>query len=142
MKVQHVRYIVSHLVLSILRVVSQERLKSERLSETALLIIMGVSIGHYEKRPMTINKLSGYLGIPRPTLTRHVQRLLKKGLLVQEGTSLFLSSSLDDPTSENIARQLVSILESACRNLSKMDDLSLPEIRPFSYIPPVVPTRI
>jgi DNA-binding transcriptional ArsR family regulator len=48
-----------------------------------LLIRSAVYLGTIEGRPMTAAKLATYVGIPRPTVVRHLRALERRGLVVR-----------------------------------------------------------
>lgn len=48
-----------------------------------LLLRSAIYIGTVEGRPLTVAKLATYVGIPRPTVVRHLRALERRGLVVR-----------------------------------------------------------
>ena len=48
------------------------------------IILRAVAIGRIEQKPMNISSLADYLGLPRQTVSRRVNRLAERGLIATE----------------------------------------------------------
>lgn len=48
------------------------------------IILRAAAIGRIEDRPMSVSSLSTYVSLPRQTVSRHVQRLVKAGMLTAQ----------------------------------------------------------
>jgi DNA-binding IclR family transcriptional regulator len=50
-----------------------------------LLIMAAVLATTLDRRPMTAHKLAGYVGMPRPTVIRHLRQLEREGKVERDG---------------------------------------------------------
>ncbi|MFV8582129.1 MarR family transcriptional regulator [Ralstonia pseudosolanacearum] len=75
-----------HRVLDDMRGLAWALLKERRFTSRAsdVFLLVAVAIGHLEARPLTPHKLAMFIGIPRATAARRLQRLEAAGL-VQRG---------------------------------------------------------
>lgn len=70
-------------LLHLMRSLSLQLLRQERFGAHSgdVLLMCAVAIGHAEHKPMTALKLGQYVGIPRATAARRLQRLEAMGLV-------------------------------------------------------------
>jgi hypothetical protein len=115
------RYVFSRLLLDILRLVDETRLRLGNLTSDELIIGLAVMACEGDGHPLTVNKLSHYLGLPRTTATRCVERMIRDGHLKRAGRQLLLAYPVDSIAIEN-ARRLMALINRAVSELSKMDD--------------------
>lgn len=75
-----------HQAIETMRDLSWGLLHEKRFASNAAdtLLIAAVAVGHLEARPLTPHKLAMFIGIPRATAARRLQRLEAAGL-VQRG---------------------------------------------------------
>jgi hypothetical protein len=58
--------------------------------DTTVLLFLAVSIGHAEGNPMNATKLAHFIHIPRTTVLRKLDRLIKLGLVVKHDGHSFV----------------------------------------------------
>jgi predicted transcriptional regulator len=56
-----------------------------------LLIGSAIMVGHAENRPMNATKISHYVGLPRSTVIRKLNELLRTGVVARHGNVYLLS---------------------------------------------------
>jgi hypothetical protein len=124
---QQARYTTAMALLAALRVVSVVRYKGELGPNiVAIVLAMTVFIGQYEGRPFTAHKLAQYLRMPRPTVTRKLEKMVRDGVLERRGTYYTVPSEyLDRGEALGMMRELAQIIYSACRFLPNLDKLEL-----------------
>jgi DNA-binding Lrp family transcriptional regulator len=90
------------------------------------VLAMTVFVGQHEGRPFTAHKLSQYLRMPRPTVTRKLERMVSDGVLERQGTYYTVRDEyLDRGEALGMMRELAQIIYSACRFLPNLDNLEL-----------------
>lgn len=74
------------------RVICREYLDGMRMGRSYEHLCIGICIalGHLEGRPFTAGKIAQYLEVPRTTVLRRVQVLLRRGLIRRVGSYYFL----------------------------------------------------
>jgi hypothetical protein len=124
---QQARYTTAMALLAALRVVSVVRYKGELGPNiVAIVLAMTVFIGQYEGRPFTAHKLAQYLRMPRPTVTRKLEKMVREGVLERQGTYYTVQREyLDRGEALGMMRELAQIIYSACRFLPNLDKLEL-----------------
>jgi hypothetical protein len=120
-RVKRLRHVFGRLLIDILRLVDQTRLRSGKLTSDELTIALAVIACEGDGRPPTVNKLSHYLGISRTTATRYVERMIRDGHLKRSDGHLFLAYPVDSIAVDN-ARRLLALINKAFSEVSKMDD--------------------
>jgi hypothetical protein len=135
--VARTRYIASQLLISILRLFAERRVRTQ-ITGDEVIAFAAITIGDYERRPFTVNKLSLYLGVPRATLTRNVDRLIQKGLILRRGSALHIHPRLDDLTCAAAnAREVIALMDAACRQVSSLDTTALDKLNELTHTPDV-----
>jgi DNA-binding transcriptional ArsR family regulator len=72
-------------------------------------------------RPPTASKLARELGVPRPTVVRHLQRLVRLGALCREGTGYSVPEGvINTPDAERGAFNRIKIVLRAAKELSEI----------------------
>lgn len=88
-----------------------------------VLLIAGIYIGLADRRPMTAGKLAAYLGMPRATATRHLQEMMRIGIIEQDAQHRWKLTGRPEHH-EILSRAVIAntqhILRAAA-SLSKMD---------------------
>jgi predicted transcriptional regulator len=120
-RVKRLRHVFGRLLIDILRLVDATRLRSGKLTSDELTIALAVVACESDGRPLTVNKLSHYLGISRTTAIRYVERMIRDGHLKRSDGRLFLAYPVDSIAVDN-ARRLMALINKAFSELSKMDD--------------------
>ena len=120
-RVNRLRHVFGRLLIDILRLVDETRLRSGKLTSDELTIALAVVACEGDGRPLTVNKLSQYLGMSRTTATRYVERMIRDGHLKRSDRRLFLAYPVDSIAVEN-ARRLLALINKAFSEVSKMDD--------------------
>jgi hypothetical protein len=121
------RYTTALALLAALRAISLVRYQGELGPNIVNIVLaMTVFIGQHEGRPFTAHKLAQYLRMPRPTVTRKLDKMVAEGVLARRGTQYFVQEEyLDRGESIGMIRELAQIIYSACRFLPKMDNIEL-----------------
>jgi DNA-binding transcriptional regulator YhcF (GntR family) len=69
----------------------------------------------------TASKLAREVGVPRPTVVRHLQRLVRLGMLRREGTGYFIPDEfINTPDAERGAFKRIKIVLRAAKELSEI----------------------
>jgi hypothetical protein len=121
---RELRYIASQLIVSVLRTISDIRFGTGEMHRNvdAILITLAIYIGEFEGWPTTAFKLSQFLGMPRSTMTRKADAMVKAGYLERHGRALRISQAwLDTPEGLQVARHLGTTLQSLQRTLASFD---------------------
>jgi hypothetical protein len=79
----------------------------------SLLVVVCVFIGDAEGRPTTATKIASHSGIPRPSVYRHLNRLIRLKKVVRIGHSYRLTGTAIFPDEE---RRIARILEEFWQN--------------------------
>jgi hypothetical protein len=118
--------IVAELVIFIFKNAALDILKTKRYTSSAdsIIVMCGIWIGQAEGKPMTAAKLAQFIGMPRATVIRKVNDLLKLGIVSEVGNGL-LMVRLDSAELVAIHKAGISAnakhIHSASRRLSKLD---------------------
>jgi DNA-binding transcriptional ArsR family regulator len=118
------RYTTAMTMLSFLRAVALVRFRGE-LGPHMITILLGMAvfIGQHEGRPFTAHKLAQYVGIPRQTVARRLERMAEAGIVERRGTHYYVRDDyLDGPEAAGLVRELVQIINSACNQLPIMSN--------------------
>jgi DNA-binding MarR family transcriptional regulator len=121
------RYTTALALLASLRAISVVRYQGELGPNIVNIVLaMTVFVGQHEGRPFTAHKLSQYLRMPRPTVTRKLERMVSDGVLERQGTYYTVRDEyLDRGEALGMMRELAQIIYSACRFLPNLDNLEL-----------------
>jgi DNA-binding MarR family transcriptional regulator len=121
------RYTIAMALLAALRAISLVRYQGELGPNiVGIVLAMTVFIGQFEGRPFTAHKLAQYLRMPRPTVTRKLDRMVRDGVLERQGTYYTVRDEyLDHGETLGMMRELAQIIYSACRFLPNLDNLEL-----------------
>jgi DNA-binding transcriptional ArsR family regulator len=86
--------------------------------QIGMLIFYHAVEGH---RPPTASKLARELGVPRPTVVRHLQRLVRLGALCREGAGYSIPEGvINTPDAERGAFNRIKIVLRAAKELSEI----------------------
>jgi DNA-binding MarR family transcriptional regulator len=121
------RYTTAMALLAALRAISVVRYQGE-LGPNIVPIVLALTvyIGQFEGRPFTAHKLAQYLRMPRPTVTRKLDKMVKDGVLERQGSYYTVRNEhLDHGEALGMMRELAQIIYSACRFLPNLDKLEL-----------------
>ena len=92
--------------------------------QIGMLIFYHAVEGH---RPPTASKLAREVGVPRPTVVRHLQRLVRLGTLRREGTGYCIPEELiNAPDAERGAFNRIKIVLRAAKDLSEIGHPNCP----------------
>lgn len=84
-----------------------------------LLIDTAVFVSTVEGRPMTPTKLAAYIGIPRPTVDRHLRMLRRAGTVERAGAVYVTPLKQLDRISRQNYRMLTSLVRATSEHLSR-----------------------
>jgi hypothetical protein len=121
------RYTTALALLAALRTISLVRYNGDLGPNIVDIVLsMAVFIGQHEGRPFTAHKLAQYLRMPRPTVTRKLDRMVRGGVLERQGTKYSVRDEyLDRGEAIGMMRELAQIIYSACRFLPNLDNPEL-----------------
>ena len=120
-RVKRLRHVFGRLLIDILRLVDQTRLRSGKLTSDELTIALAVVACEGDGRPRRSTSsliISAYRVRPA---TRYVERMIRDGHLKRSDGHLFLAYPVDSVAVDN-ARRLLALINKAFSELSKMDD--------------------
>ena len=121
------RVVIARILVETMRVYTRAYFKNENIGAHAVDILIGIAIviGHSEGRPMTASDISAYIGIPRPTVVRHMKLAVKKGFAVpvKEGKRQpFYLLRGNEPMVVSEIVKLFDRYSKLCDQLTKLDD--------------------
>jgi DNA-binding MarR family transcriptional regulator len=124
-ELRRARYTTAMALLAALRAISVVRYQGELGPNIVPIVLaMAVFVGQYEGRPFTAHKLAQYLRMPRPTVTRKLDKMVKDGVLERQGSYYTVRDErLDQGEVLGMIRELAQIIYSACRFLPNLDNL-------------------
>lgn len=115
--------IVTRLMLELVKIAASSFLDSDVAASDAgdVMLFAAIFIGQVEQRPMTAAKLSQFIGMPRGTVTRRLEELRKRKIVVQLKTGAWVS-----PRQKKIDRNpafsaSLKHIHKAVAELSKLD---------------------
>jgi DNA-binding transcriptional ArsR family regulator len=123
-------YIIAKLLLNMMQAAAQLFLESDTAASDAdcVLLCAAVYIGQCERRPMTAGKIADFIGMPRPTVSRKLGQLKKRGIVFSNSRQQWCITS----SKPEIARRIVvsidallPLVHSAASKLSKMDSATV-----------------
>jgi DNA-binding transcriptional regulator YhcF (GntR family) len=89
-----------------------------------MLIFYHAVEGH---KPPTASKLAREVGVPRPTVVRHLQHLVRLGALRREGTGYSIPEEvINTPDAERGAFNRIKIIQRASKELSEIGHQNSP----------------
>ena len=87
-------------------------------SELANLLLY-VIIGHVERRPMTVSKLSRAFGLSRATTARWLSELVASGYVERVGNVYWLTEKTNSPSVQNVVAKNVNLIIAAAKELAR-----------------------
>lgn len=75
-----------------------------------LMVLVCVFIGDGEGRPMTATKISHFSGLPRSTVYRRLETLIKIKKIVRRGKNYFYAKNAMNPARDDALREFISRL--------------------------------
>jgi predicted transcriptional regulator len=123
------RLLIARLILALMRHVNAAFFPGLRLAEAIELahISISVMIGHLEKRPFTLTKLSRGLGYPRATMLRKLARLIELGLVERVGRYYYAGKNANRPRQREIVMRNKRMIKETYKELSKLGPLPCPK---------------
>ena len=83
-----------------------------------------VALGQFEERPFSVAKIAAYMGVPRTTVIRRLNRLERWGLIYRQGRHYYMDErALNSLLGMRSYRQIRSLLEKAAAELTILDTL-------------------
>ena len=90
----------------------------------AFFIALCVAIGNLDGKPFSVSKIAGYMGVPRATVMRRLERLQEWGLVRRHGHYYFLQ-----PGTLNSLIGLQNYQKTRCKLKQAIDELSILDTR-------------
>lgn len=118
------RLMIAKLVLKLMQHYSAIIFLDQHFGKHAqdIVIMLGVSVGTHEGKPMTAAKLADFVCIPRATIVRRVKLLSDMGLLdLNHQKQISLSESLDQRAMKTAPVMNKSAILRTAAFLSKLD---------------------
>ena len=85
---------------------------------------MCVAFGQFEERPFSVAKIAAYMGVPRTTVTRRLNRLESWGLIYRQGRRYYMEErALNSLLGMRSYRNIRRLLEEAAEELTVLDTL-------------------
>lgn len=121
------RMLIAKVVIETLRVYSRAHFKDEMIGThfEEILIGLAVLIGQTEGRPMSATDISAYVGIPRPTVIRHLQPAIRRKNIISKRDGRrqpFYVLAGNEPEVVGEVVKLFDKYAKLCAELSKLDD--------------------
>jgi hypothetical protein len=114
----------ARLILGMVRHVQETYAPFRRFGADLEVEIVGLAVflGHAESRPMGLSKLADFLQMPRATVLRKLDLLMKLGLVEKMGRSyLFKASAFTTSASQALPDRLTRMIHDASKKLSVLD---------------------
>lgn len=126
----HYRGAVSRQIVRILRELGSLQFGTHNLGETVdeSLISAAIVIGMAEGKPMTATDISHFLGYPRPTVIRKLERIAKFRRLRRKKIGArvcYLFEDLEDDRVIVVADRIMRMIASMCSQVSDLDSLDI-----------------
>ena len=114
---------VAHLVLSLFRTVRNAYMPELTLAETSefVFLLMHLFIGHAAGRPLSASRLAHIAEMPRTTVLRRLDILIKLGYVQRDGNSYCLTTKANVPNQRGVLLKHINNIQHAAKELSKMD---------------------
>ena len=85
---------------------------------------MCVAFGQFEERPFSVAKIAAYMGVPRTTVIRRLDRLQRWGLIYRQGRRYYMEErALNSLLGMRSYRRIRRLLEQAVEELTVLDTL-------------------
>jgi DNA-binding IclR family transcriptional regulator len=85
---------------------------------------MCIALGQFEERPFSVAKTAAYMGVPRTTVIRRLNRLQKWGLIYRQGRRYYMDErALNSLLGMRSYRQIRRLIEKAAEELTVLDTL-------------------
>jgi hypothetical protein len=85
---------------------------------------MCVAFGQFEERPFSVAKIAAYMGVPRTTVIRRLDRLQRWGLIYRQGRRYYMEErALNSLLGMRSYRQIRRLLQKAAGELTVLDTL-------------------
>lgn len=83
-----------------------------------------IALGQFEERPFSVTKIAAYMGVPRTTVMRRLDRLQSWGLIYQQGRHYYMEEkALNSLLGMRSYRQIRRLLDKAIGELTVLDTL-------------------
>jgi DNA-binding IclR family transcriptional regulator len=83
-----------------------------------------VALGQFEERAFSVAKIAAYMGVPRTTVIRRLDRLQRWGLIYRKGRRYYMEErALNSLVGMRSYRQIRRLLEKAAEELTVLDTL-------------------
>jgi DNA-binding IclR family transcriptional regulator len=81
-----------------------------------------VALGQFEGRPFSVTKIAAYMGVPRTTVIRRLDRLQNWGLIYRRGRRYYMDeTALNSLLGMRSYRQIRRLLDKAAKELTVLD---------------------
>lgn len=82
-------------------------------------LLLYVLIGHVERRPMTVSKLSRTFGLSRSTTLRWLSELIASGYVERVGNAYWLTEKTNSPSVHNAVAKNVNLIIASAKELAR-----------------------
>jgi len=113
--------VITRLALQLARGVSAKYFPGKppyHQSELAF-VLLHVMIGHVERRPVTVSRLSRTWGLSRATMLRWLSELVASGYVERVGNSYWLTEKTNSPSVQNAVAKNVNLIIAAAKELAR-----------------------
>jgi MarR family len=83
-------------------------------------LLLYVIIGHVNRRPVTVSKLSRTFGLSRATTQRWLSELIASGYVERVGNDYWLTEKTNSPSVQNVVAKNVDLIIAAAKELANI----------------------
>jgi hypothetical protein len=121
------RMLIASMVIETLRAYCKAHFKDEMIGVhfEEILIGLAILIGQSEGRPMTASDIAVFVGIPRPTVIRHLQPAIKSKAVISKKDGRRHPYYVLAGNEPEVVGEIVKLFDKyakLCGQLSKLDD--------------------
>lgn len=119
------RLVIAQLVIAISRAFARSYYPGTGLARSIelQLVAMAVFIGHAEDRPMSASAVARFVELPRPTVLRRLQALIKARYVVRKGRYYCMNvDAINGAIPAAITRENIRRIIAAAKELSNLDE--------------------